>query len=295
SFAVHRFRFAGETATDDHWNFATLNTVTFNPVSNVGIAILQREYSPKYQAFYANSFAEGSSVQNERGLYIGAEVQPIQKWKISAYADSYRFPWMRYRRADRPSDGYDILTQLDYAATSRLNMFFRYRYEEQERNFTVSDNVTRLVGTHIRSSLRYVLNYSFSRNLLFRNTVEFNWVQREIGDDTQGFAMFQDLSYNLPKTPLHIDFRLAVFDIESGDNRIYTFERDILWAFSVPGYSGVGSRMYLNGKWAVSDKFSVWFKLAQTIYADRDVVGSGNEAINGNTKTDWRVMVNYKF
>ena len=296
TFAVHRFRFAGETATDGNWNFSTLNTVTFNPVSNVGIALLHRDYSPEYQAFYATSFGEGSSVQNERGFYIGAEIQPIPKWKISAYADSYRFPWMRFR-SYRPSDGYDIFTQLDYAATSRLNMFFRYRYETQERNFgTLPNENSILVGDFVKSSFRYVLNYSFSRNLQFRNTVEFSWVQRAVGDDTQGFAMMQDLSYALTKIPLRFDVRLAVFDIPNWDNRIYTFERDVLWAFSVPAYSGVGSRIFLNLRYQPSSRLTFWAKIAQTIYSDgRQVIGSGNEQIQGNTKTDWRLMMNYKF
>ena len=295
SFAVHRFRFAGETATDANWHFATLNTVTFNPVSNVGIAAVYRDYSPEYQAFYGNSFAEGSSVQNERGFYLGAEIQPIAKWKISAYADSYRFPWMRYTTY-RPSDGYDILAQLDFATTSRLNMFARFRYEEQEKNFgTQSGDHSILVGNFIKSSLRYVLNYRHSSILQFRSTVEFNWVQRAVGGDSNGFTMFQDVSYAPAKLPLRFDLRLAVFDIPNWDNRVYTFERDVLWAFSVPAYYGVGSRMYLNLRYQPLKQLTLWFKIAQTIFSDRDVISSGNELINNNTKTDWRVMLNYKF
>ncbi len=293
-FSIHRFRFAGEVATNNHWHFATLNSLIFNPVSNVGIALLHRDYSPQYHAFYATSFAENSTVQNERGLYIGAEIKPIAKWKISAYADSYRFPYMRYR-SYRPSDGYDVFTQLDYAATNRLNMFFRYRYEEQERNFnTLPDEHSIFVGKYVKSAFRYVLNYNISQHLQFRNSLEFNWIKRTMGNNTQGFMMMQDFTYSLPKTPLNFDFRFAVFDAPNYDNRLYTFEKDVLWAFSVPAYYGIGSRMFLNLKYTVSNKISIWLKLAQSIYSDRDVIGSGNEQIGGNSKTDWRMMVQYK-
>ena len=80
------------------------------------------------------------------------------------------------------------------------------------------------------------------------------------------------------------------------ENLFYSYERDVLYAFSIPMYYGLGSRYYLNMHYDFNKSLSFWFKIAQTVYADdRDSVSSGNESISGNRKTDIRFLMKWKF
>jgi len=80
------------------------------------------------------------------------------------------------------------------------------------------------------------------------------------------------------------------------DNRLYSYEKDVLYAFSIPMYFGLGSRYYLNVKYELTNRLSFWFKIAQTVYADeRELMSSGNETIMGNRKTDMRLMMKLDF
>jgi len=80
------------------------------------------------------------------------------------------------------------------------------------------------------------------------------------------------------------------------ENRVYVYERDILYAFAIPMYYGKGSRYYVNLKYEINSKLSLWFKVAQTVYADyRESISSGNEEIIGNRKTDMRVLIRWNF
>ncbi|MCF6185172.1 MAG: hypothetical protein L3J56_11255 [Bacteroidales bacterium] len=77
------------------------------------LAILQRYYTKDYQAYYAGAFGEQSKTTNEKGMYFGAEMHPVRKLSVSAYFDTYSFPWMKFRTY-APSDGVDFFTQVDY-------------------------------------------------------------------------------------------------------------------------------------------------------------------------------------
>ena len=90
--------------------------------------------------------------------------------------------------------------------------------------------------------------------------------------------------------------RFHVFDAQSFENRFYTYEKDVLYAFSVPMNYGMGTRYYLNVRYDAGKKLSLWLKRAQTVYADdRTTVSSGNEEITGNRKTDVRFQMRWKF
>jgi hypothetical protein len=61
-------------------------------------------------------------------------------------------------------------------------------------------------------------------------------------------------------------------------------------------YFGLGNRYYLNLQYDLNKQLSLWFKIAQTVYADdRESLSSGNETISGNRKTDVRLLVKWEF
>jgi len=115
-------------------------------------------------------------------------------------------------------------------------------------------------------------------------------------DYTYGLTAYQDLTYEFSSLPLKLDFRYQFFDAVAYENRLYAYEKDVLYAFSIPMYYGVGSRYYLNLKYELNRQFSFWFKIAQTVYADdREEIGSGNEKIFGNKITDVKFLLRCNF
>ena len=284
----------GETATTQNGSIATLNGCYFNPVSQVSLVVLHRYYSPEYDTFYASSFSETSRINNETGLYIGTEVRPFRKWKFAAYADSYLFPWPKYG-IDAPSVGKDYLFQADFAAKKNISMYWRFKYEEKQTNLSTTGAVMPVVVPIQKTSLRYNLVYLMN-NFSFKNILEGNLSRQGGAGWTYGFMALQDVSYDVPSFPLKINFRYQVFDAVDYENRFYSYERDVPFAFSIPVFYGLGSRYYLNLIYKMNKQFSVWFKIGQTVYADdRETLSSGNETITGNRKTDLRLLVKWEF
>ncbi|MEI6754255.1 MAG: helix-hairpin-helix domain-containing protein [Paludibacter sp.] len=284
----------GETAMTDNGSVATLNGCYFSPFSQVSLVVLHRYYSPEYDTFYASSFSETSRINNESGLYIGAEVRPFRKWKLAAYADSYRFPWPKYG-IDAPSVGNDYLFQADFTPKRNVAMYWRFKFEDRQTNLSTSGAVMPVVVPLQKTSLRYQLTYSYG-NFSFKNVLEGNLSRQADTDWTYGIIASQDVSVSFPKIRLKMDVRFQFFDAQNYENRFYSYERDVLYAFSIPMYYGLGSRYYLNMQYDLNKRLSLWFKIAQTVYADdRELLSSGNETISGNRKTDIRLLIKYNF
>jgi len=218
-FRLSKFNFFGETALTNHYASATVNGITFSPLSQVSFVVLNRYFSPEYDTFYATAFSESSRINNESGFYLGMEMHPFKKWKIAAYADSYRFPWPKFG-VDAPSVGRDYLMQIDYAARRDLTMFWRFKYEEKQDNESDSGQTMPLVVPLHKGSIRYQLNYSFG-NFSFKNIIDGNLVQKNHSAMKYGLCALQDVSYSFTSIPLKIDFRYQFFDAVDYDNRFY--------------------------------------------------------------------------
>lgn len=285
----------GETALSDREGaWATINGLNFSPISRVGLVALHRYFSKEYDTFFATTFSESSRVNNETGFYIGTEVRPIKYWKVSAYIDSYRFPWMKFG-IDEPSIGKDYLVQVDYAPKRNVNMYWRFKFEEKMRNYSDTVTTMPLVLPQQKWAARYLLNYSFGR-FSFKNQLDVNSFYDEVNPVSYGYSALQDVSYEFVRVPLRIDLRFHIFDAMNYENRLYTYEKDVLYAFSVPMNYGMGSRYYVNLRYELNQNISFWLKLAQTVYADeRATISSSNEEIQGNRKTDLRFLMRWKF
>ncbi len=107
--------------------------------------------------------------------------------------------------------------------------------------------------------------------------------------------MYQDIIYQFTKIPLKIIGRLAIFDTDGYQARIYAYENDVLYAFSIPGYFYKGKRYYLLMKYSLNKHTDMWFRISQWYYTNKDVISSGLNEIQGHTKTEVKFQIRYKF
>lgn len=91
------------------------------------------------------------------------------------------------------------------------------------------------------------------------------------------------------------DFHIAGFHTDNYRTRIFSYEKNILYAFNMPSFYGKGVRLALSFRWEAVKQLSVSAKLGYTYYADRDVVGTDLEEIEGNIKADIYTLLRWKF
>ncbi len=283
----------GEAAMSQNGNKAVLAGALMELSPQFRTAILYRNYQKGYQALYSNAFAESSRIQNEQGFYLGAEMHPVKKWKISAYYDFYKFPWIK-SQADSPSKGNDYLIQADFTASQTLNMYCRYKHEEKEVNISIEQAGIPPLGIVDKVQFRYHVNYRPGKNWKLRNRLELSSYKQENNEKEYGYMLYQDIIYR-PDYPISIIFRYAVFDTKGYNTRIYTYENEVLNAYSVPPLFDKGIRTYIIAHYRLSEKIDFWLRLAQTWYADKKTIGTGLNQISGNTKSEVKFQLRLKF
>jgi hypothetical protein len=293
-FKIKKFTFFGETAMNQNFGVATLNGVMIAPVSTLNLVVLQRYFSPKYDLFFANAFAKNSTVNNENGLYFGAEIRPIKRWKIAAYGDIFKFTWLKYD-VSRPSNGFDALLQTDFAVNRNFEMYLRGKFSNAEKNFNEIFQPTRQIGEIKKVSLRYNTNCKIG-NFSFRSLIETTFAQEPNTLLSTGFALMQDINFSTNIKNISVSLHYVFFDAEHYNNRFYFAERDVPYSMATPVLYGKGNRYCINFRMDIVRNLAVYLRFAQTIYADsRTTIGTGLETIEGNVKSDFRVLVRWKF
>lgn len=291
---VRNVQFFGETAWSDNGGLASLNGALITLDKKVFMSVALRHYSPEYQSLFAAAFGENTLPQNEQGLFMGFIVKPIKFWTINAYFDVYRSPWLRFK-TDGPSIGHDYLVQVTYVPFRELEMYARYRFESKKYNLAENTTPTDFLEDNERSGLRFQVDYKLTKALRLRSRAEFSWFDNGTGKPEGGYMLMQDLILKPLGSPFSLSTRFALFDTDSYNTRIYAYENDVLYSFSVPPYYNRGSRFYLMTRYRVARGVDVWLRYAQTFWANKDEIGTGNERINGNTKSEIKAMIRFKF
>lgn len=292
SFRYRNIHFFGETAINGSGGIATINSLLAELDPRVNIAILQRYYDRKYYTLNGNAFGEGSRPSNESGLYIGLESRLGAGVKLSSYFDIFQFPWLRYQ-TDAPTKGYEVLGKLSYDPNYFITTYAQYRFEQKGRN--LSNNTTKIdqIIQQKRHNLRFHFGYKVSRQLEVRSRFEFSFVQKEAF--SRGFMMYQDIIVKPKIIPITFQTRLAFFDTDNYDTRIYAYENDLLYLFSVLAYSGKGLRYYFNVNYKINANFTLWLRFSQTYFTDRDIISSNLGEIQGRTLSEIKVQLRAKF
>ncbi|MEA3317879.1 MAG: helix-hairpin-helix domain-containing protein, partial [Bacteroidota bacterium] len=292
-FSIKDISFFGEEAICKNGGMAFLNGALFYLVPQIALSAIHRHYEPEYQGLYSNAFAENSSNSNEDGLYFGLEVHPIKHLTVKTYYDSYSFPWLSYR-ADAPTTGYDFFSQLDYNLNRHTSMHLRFRRETKETNAD-SELGLKQINSKYLQKLRFHISYEINKNLQFKNRIVLSEYKEELSNKEYGFMIYQDVDYDFTKIPLSLSCRFALFDTDTYNTRIYAYEKDVLYAFSIPAYYSKGSRFYLNIKYSIRDYIDIWLRYSQTYFSEKNTISSGLNEIYANTKSQIKAQIRFKF
>ena len=280
----------GETAISDNGGIATTNGVILSPDRRASVSILHRYLARDYQNIYANPFADGSSGNNESGIYFGLEIRPVKGWTFNAYADVWKNPWLRYN-ADLPAPGHDVLARLTFTKKRSFTAYAQIQKKSRNQNVpTALEDSPGLISAE-RTGLRIHLDQTISSHISLRSRIEQSWFKYEGYEITKGYLAYSELVYKRSLDfPLAFSARYALFDVPFSVNSIYTYEQDVTAAFSVPPMSGRGSRAYFNIRWFIRRGMTVEGRIARTYLSNTasDSQSIGNSYFyRAQLRVDW--------
>ena len=275
-------------------HFAGIVGMTFKPAGYLNFTLLYRDYGKAYQNLFSRAYGEGSRSQGQRGVYLGAELAPAPYWNLLVYADLFKFTWPT-SQVNAPNWGHDYYLRLSHSFSKRANAYLQIRSKTKMKNSNDVHVFSHYPVFYTKNSIRFDIHYQIGEDFHFSNKAEYAHYKNGDGADSHGFFICQDVTYKPENKPFSLTFRYAVFDTEDYDARVYAYENDVLYSFSVPAFYGKGVRVYLLGKWKPFKFLTLYARIGSTIYTDRDEIGNGLSLIKGNHKTDLKVEGVWKF
>lgn len=295
SYVWRNMNFFGEYARSyEQKDHAILQGLIIALDARASLSLLYRNYGKAYHTFYNNAFSEGSRTQNENGLYMGLRLKLSSAWSINTYYDVFQASWLKYQ-LDAPSSGHEFLFQPSYKPNKQLEIYARFRQQLRQKNSRDSDGTITPIEDVFQRNYRLNLSYQISEAITLKSRIEYVTIHRPSNTPEKGMLFTQDILLRPKSSPIDIAFRYALFDTDSYDSRLYSFESNALYVFSVPAYYYQGSRAYLMVRYTFLRKFDLWVRYGNFIYANRTSLSSGSEEISGNRKSDLTVQLRMTF
>ena len=285
----------GETSRSLNGGIANLHGLMASLHPRLGISLLYRNYSRNFHSKFSNAISEGSRPINEKGLFAGIDFKLNNFWEISAYLDQFQFPWMRYQVNQPNSVGADGFFQIFYHPSKKLNIYTRLRHRNKPYN---SEKITRDITSlsNINQwNLRFNINALITESIRIRNRVEYCNYSRTGNPKENGILVLQDITYKPKEGKLSFTARFALFDSDSYNSRIYSYENDVLYYFRIPAYYYQGARTYITTRYQFKKGIDLWIRWGNWLYTNRESIGSGLNEINGSSKTDLRAQIRFQF
>ena len=277
--------------TKSHWGFGTIIGSRFYPTNGFSLLALYRYYSPYFDNALGYAFSETSRLGDENGGYLGLDITRLRNWRFIGYGDIFYFSGYKYGLGDAVKTlGYDAMAEIQYSWSKhpsfqggdggRLSLRLRAR---QKGDATYS---TRAQFDWAQGSWS------------LRTTAEANIIPSKLStlnsQLTYGYTIFQDISYSLPLREgrgLGLRLRLQGFDAREWANRIYTYEHDVLYAYSIPAVYGLGGRAYLCLRWQIIPQLALYFRASETVYARKWAAAHSRPL----TRTDLHLLLRATF
>lgn len=249
NYLFSRFILFGEVAVAENskWGVANITGLSCKVAQDTRLTLLYRYFSPHFDNLFASAFGESSRINDENGLYLGTEVKNLHNWVFSAYVDGWYFAFPK-SQIKTSSAGWDVFAQAKYYANNQLEMNWRVRAKHKGN----------------------LEKYAFHYQLIWQNP---NWRLKTLvdanmtADKHYGLLIMQELKYSFSKVPLSLQLVLSGFDAKNYDNRIYAYESDVLYAFSLPMTYGVGGKWNFNLCYKPCKQVALYLKVGEFLYA----------------------------
>ncbi|MES2397255.1 MAG: helix-hairpin-helix domain-containing protein [Bacteroidota bacterium] len=295
NYIFRNFNFFGEQARSQNGGMAFLNGMIISLDPRLSFTLLHRNYQRNYQNLLSNGFAESTIATNEKGTYIGIAAKPNNAITITAYYDRFEFPWLRYQ-ANAPSYGNDYVAQLNYTPSKKVDMYFRIRDRDKQKNTSETDAIIDYLVPLNQTNYRFNISYSIMPSVKLKNRVELIDYKLDNNKTQKGYLAYQDVTYNKIGTPLSVTLRYSLFQTDSYDSRIYAYESDMPGAYSILSNYYRGSRFYIMLDYNITRRIEIWVRYAQTYYDNKSIISEGSlTEIKGNTKSEIKAQVRFKF
>ena len=186
--------------------------------------------------------------------------------KLRAFVDLVRCPWRTYYEKMPPVRD-DIWSQIDFRLKSGLRTTLRLCTTSKDKNKTVCDGKSKN-EVRQQTNIRIQTDWDITKKLRIRGrfeTVHVSYPSIALKD--KGWLAFSDCRVT-PAGGFRIESRIALYETDSYDSRVYEFENDLPGMMTNAALFGKGLRWFMIAKLSPVNNVLISGKYSATLAMD---------------------------
>ncbi len=128
------------------------------------------------------------------------------------------------------------------------------------------------------------------KNWEFQSRCEWVGLQQTVGK-SNGLLFYQEVRYKPLGKPYSLAVRWSLFQTDSYETRIYTYEQDMAGSFSLPAYSDQGNKYYILLRYRIMKGIDLWIRYARSVFMQN----ATSQEIDLAPKEEVKVQVRWQF
>ncbi|HUX94527.1 MAG TPA: hypothetical protein VMV47_02245 [Bacteroidales bacterium] len=251
---ISRMLLYGEMSVNEYFRYSIIQGFTLRPSNRLSINLLYRCYENGFISLHGKGPGSSSSSGSENSVTGNFIFEAAKYIFISGGCQIREYPWLRYRNS---SPSYYVRKEIRgrYVPTDKFLAEAAYNYTLTTTDDNRLNSIPGLEELTTRS-FSSIFRYSLTKMTLGTRF----YYKRAEESGAKGVVMLQDINYRFGNIPLTLWVRFCLFNTNNWDTRIYIYENDLLYGFSIPPLYGNGSRNYLMVSWKIKDKAELRFK-----------------------------------
>ena len=250
---LNRVTLYGEISTNDFKNKNFVQGVKLRPDDRLSVNVLYRNYSAEYISFHGRG--PGLNSNDETGLFGNFKLELSSHLFITSGIDLSKKSRISYRN-NFPTKRLKAEIRADYEMSDKIGLQLAYTVRTSTNNGdggigmpSIEERKTK----GIKATAKFQLSESFALTLRTES-------KKITQTGSRGYATAIDVNYRFRTIPMTIWFRSCLFKTDDWDSRIYLYENDLLYSYSVPALSGEGYRNYLMIKYSIGQTADIRVK-----------------------------------
>ncbi len=286
-----RKKWALSAAYERHGGKAFRAAFSLRPHSDILLTGRITGAGRKFDPFWSSVARDGrpfirSSLRGDRSIAAG--------WRIALEGELLHRFWPYYGRRF-PGTERSLNLRNVWSGDEERRSELELSYETQEQNASIGD--TPSYPLQKEKALRAELSI---KSLLidgWKHHAVLKGIRTLDGKTVTGFLFIYDLIRAWEEHGVKFYWRTAFFDASTYRGRLYAYENDVLYAFSVRPYYRQGLRTYLLLRIELDRSLTMEGKWGSWIYqkVDGGRIGSGDRAIPGHIKSSLRLQLRASF
>ncbi|PZX19241.1 helix-hairpin-helix protein [Breznakibacter xylanolyticus] len=282
----------GEWSLNNTLQTGQSHGITWDIDNKLGLSVRAQHFDNRYHSPYGNAGNRYSEPAGESNATIGVRTMPHRHITIEGWHMLYKSTVPRYQ-ISTPSHGLQTTLRQTWQCNRDFQILLQFKNRSNDKDSNGTHPADAPVTRERQQSYRIQLNYQTGQNWRLSTRIEYCHYHHQT--TSEGLLLYQEIQWRHPNNLCQVTLRYAQFNTDDYYSRIYTYEPDVLYGFSIPAFSGKGSRVVLNTRFSPHKNWDLYFRVSRLTDADNTIIGSGHDEIGHPYKHEVKFQLRHTF